>query len=74
MSLPADRASAELLDRNGKPIPLPVAATTVEKDAVRWARAEMSLAPLAAGDYVIRVTIERGTDKIQMLAPFRIIP
>mgnify|MGYP001584429707 FL=1 len=74
MSLPADRASAELLDRNGKPIPLPVAATTVERDAVRWARAELSLAPLAAGDYVIRITIERGTDKIQMLAPFRIIP
>jgi hypothetical protein len=63
-----------LVDRSGKVMALPVGATVVEKDAVRWVRSELTLAPLAVGDYVIRITTERGTQKIQMLAPFRIVP
>ena len=74
LSLAPDKVSGELVDRSGKTMALPVGATVVEKDAVRWARAEVALAPLAIGDYVIRITAERGTQKLQMLAPFRIIP
>jgi hypothetical protein len=69
-----DGVTAELLDRNGKVLPLPVTATTFDKDFVRWLRAEVALAPLAAGDYVIRVTAQKGNEQIQSLAPFRIIP
>jgi len=69
-----ERVSAELLDRTGKPMAVPVTASMAEKDAVRWIRSELALAPLAAGDYVIRITTERGPDKLQMLAPFRIVP
>jgi hypothetical protein len=74
LSLAPDKVSGELVDRSGKTMALPVGATVVEKDAVRWARAEVALAPLAIGDYVIRITAERGTQKLQMLAPFRIVP
>ncbi len=73
-SLPPDSVSAELLDRGGKPLPLPVAATIVERDFVRWARAELALAPLAPGDYVIRLTAKRGAEQVLTLAPFRIVP
>jgi hypothetical protein len=73
-SLAPESVSAELLDRGGKPLPLPVTAATVEKDFVRWVRAEMALAPLAAGDYVIRITTRRGSEQVQMLAAFRIVP
>ena len=73
-SLAPDAVSAELLDRSGKPLPLPVAATIVERDFVRWARAELALAPLAPGDYVIRVTVKRGAEQVLTLAPFRIVP
>jgi VWFA-related protein len=74
LSMPADAVSAELVNRSGKGMALPVAAAVVEKDGVRWARAELALAPLAIGDYVIRITTEKGDQKIQMLAPFRIVP
>ena len=73
-SLAPDKVSGELVNRSGKTMALPVGATVVEKDAERWIRSELALAPLAVGDYVIRITTERGTQKIQMLAPFRIVP
>jgi hypothetical protein len=73
-SLAPESVSAELLDRSGKPLPLPVTAATSEKDFARWVRGEIALAPLAAGDYVIRITARRGSEQVQMLAAFRIVP
>jgi hypothetical protein len=73
-SLAPESVSAELLDRSGKPLPLPVTAATSEKDFVRWVRAEVALAPLAAGDYVIRITTRRGSEQVHTLAAFRIVP
>ena len=73
-SMAPDTVTAELLDRSGKVLPLPVAASIVEKDFVRWARAELVLAPLAAGDYLLRISSKRGDEQVVTLAPFRIIP
>jgi hypothetical protein len=69
-----DGVTAELLDRGGKPLALPVAASIADKDFVRWARAELALAPLAPGDYVLRLASTRGAERVVTLAPFRIIP
>ena len=49
-------ASAEILDRAGKPINVPVHASTRVEGTITWATAELSLAPLAAGDYLVRLT------------------
>jgi VWFA-related protein len=49
-------ASAEILDRAGKPINVPVHASTRVEGDITWATAELSLAPLGAGDYVVRLT------------------
>jgi len=73
-SMAPDAVTAELLDRSGKPLPLPVTASIVDKDFVRWARAELVLAPLAPGDYLLRLASKRGDELIVTLAPFRIIP
>jgi hypothetical protein len=73
-SMAPDAVTAELLDRSGKVLSLPVAASIVDKDFVRWARAELVLAPLAAGDYLLRLSSKRGEEQIVTLAPFRIIP
>jgi VWFA-related protein len=48
--------SARLLDRTGKALALPVAAAVRdEADGSRWQTAQLALAPLAAGDYVIEL-------------------
>jgi VWFA-related protein len=73
-TLAPDSVTGELLDRKGKPIALPVTASTVQKDAVVWVRGDMPLASLAPGDYVLRLTATKGTEKKQVLAPFRIVP
>jgi VWFA-related protein len=73
-SMAPDAVTAELLDRSGKPLPVPVTASIVDKDFVRWARAEMALAPLAPGDYLLRIVSTRGDERIVTLAPFRIVP
>jgi hypothetical protein len=73
-SMVPESVTAELLDRSGKPLQVPVATTVADKDFVRWARAELALAPLAAGDYLLRLSTKRGEEQVVTLAPFRIIP
>jgi hypothetical protein len=49
-------ATARLLDRTGKLLPIPVGATLRDDaDGSAWATADLSLAPLAVGDYVIEI-------------------
>lgn len=69
-----ESVSGELLDRTGKPLAVPVAATLVEREGVVAVRGEAVLSALAAGDYLVRLTVTRGTETRHMLAPFRIVP
>jgi VWFA-related protein len=63
--------SARLLDRTGKPLAVPVAAAVRDDpDGSRWLTAQLALAPLAPGDYVI----ETANGERRMLSAFRIIP
>jgi VWFA-related protein len=62
--------SAEILDRAGKPINVPVQASTRVEGGISWATAELSLAPLAAGDYVVRLTAGQQTS----VTAFRLVP
>lgn len=68
---------ARLLDRSGKPLPLPIAFTVRDDpDGVRWQTGRLTLAPLAAGDYVIEVAGGGGADTppARTLIAFRVIP
>ena len=56
-----------LLDRKGKPIDVPVRVNRPEPAGLV---AELSLAPLAAGDYVIAIGAGAG----RLFVPFRVIP
>jgi VWFA-related protein len=63
--------AARLLGRTGSPINVPVTATIREDaDKTRWRRVEMTLAPLAPGDYIVETTA--GGERI--LSAFRIVP
>jgi VWFA-related protein len=69
-TLSADTGSARLLDRTGKPLTVPVtAAVRDEADGSRWLTAQLALAPLAPGDYVVELS---EGDK-RMLAAFRVV-
>ena len=60
----AGPVTARLLDRTGKPLAVPVtAAVRDDADGSRWPTAQLALAPLAPGDYVIELTVgsSRGT-------------
>ena len=66
--------SGALLDRTGKPTVVPV--TTGERtDAAtgqRWLTADVTLAPLGPGDYVISLTTTEPNQNAQRLVPIRI--
>jgi hypothetical protein len=66
--------TAEVLDRAGKPIAVPVRASTRTEDGQTWASAELSLAPLAAGDYLIRLKAGAGANTQEVLTGFRLVP
>lgn len=69
-----DAVSAELLDRKGQPMAISVTSASSARDDVHWVRGEAVLAPLAPGDYVLRLTAKKGSDQVQTLAAFRIVP
>ena len=65
-----EAGSARLLDRTGKPLPIPVTtAIREEVDGTRWRTAQVTLAPLAPGDYVIEMTAgsERALNALRVL-------
>ncbi|MBK5296046.1 MAG: hypothetical protein JJE40_02740, partial [Vicinamibacteria bacterium] len=62
--------TASMLDRAGAPLPLPVTTTTRTDGTITWATAEVSLAPLAHGDYVIKLTVD-GVDAVTAI---RVVP
>ncbi len=67
----ADVVAARLLDRAGKALPIPVTgAIREDADGSRWRSAELALAPLAPGDYLVELTAGTG----RTLVAFRVIP
>jgi VWFA-related protein len=65
-------ASGRLLDRTGKVLAIPVASAVREDaDGSRWQTAQLALAPLAVGDYVIELA---GEEHTRTLVAFRVVP
>jgi len=67
-------ASAEILDRSGKPVSIPVTTAVRSDGPLTWATAEVSLAPLAAGDYALRLKTERAGRSSEVVTGFRVVP
>jgi hypothetical protein len=66
-----DAGTAQLLERSGKPMAIPV-TTSIREDAdgSRWRTAHITLAPLATGDYIIELSA--GTER--SLTAIRVLP
>ena len=54
-------------------MPLAVAGS-VRSDDGAWAGADLDLAPLAPGDYVLKITVKSGNATRDSLVAFRIVP
>ena len=66
-----DAGTAQLLNRTGQVMPIPVtAAIREDADGSRWRTAQLALAPLAPGDYVI----EQSAGGATTLTAFRVLP
>jgi len=68
-----DQRSARLLSRTGQPLPIPVAVTERDVAGRKVLAADLNLAPLAAGDYVIELTAGRGGTQTTRLLAFRVL-
>jgi VWFA-related protein len=73
LTAPLDSRVARLLNRQGDPLPVPVALTERTDGDRLVLAADLVLAPLAPADYVIEIAAARGTDKVQHGVAFRIV-
>ena len=69
----ADTVNVSLLDRRGQRMPLPVAGSLRSDDGL-WASVDLDLAPLAPGDYVVKISVKRGSSTQDSVAAFRVVP
>jgi VWFA-related protein len=68
-----DRREARLLDRNGQPLPVPVNLTERDVNGRPSVAADVNLAPLTAGDYVIELTVGSGAGTERKLIAIRVV-
>jgi len=52
----------------------PDKAVDADDAGVSWAQADLTLAPLSAGDYVVRVAVTHPTGTSRSLTGFRVVP
>ena len=62
-------SGVRVLDRNGNPLEVPIAQA--ERDG--WLSAEITLAALAPGDYLVEVTGTGAAGEQKVLAAFRVV-
>ena len=74
LAAPVGSVAAQLLDRRGQPLPIPIATGQREDSGRRFATVELALAPLAPADYLVEVSVRRGEKTEKMLTAFRIVP
>jgi len=73
LAKPLDDRTARLLNRRGDPLAVPVTLTERTDGDRLVLAADLTLAPLADGDYVIEVTASAGGEKLQKLLAFRVV-
>jgi hypothetical protein len=69
---PIDQRSARLLAKDGNPLPVPLTLTERDSNGTSVLAADLNLAPLAVGDYVIEVTVGAGSRSEKIFVALRI--
>jgi len=68
-----DQRTARLLDRRGQPLPFEIALTDRDANGVQALAADLTLAALGEGDYLVEVSAGGGADKQRALLAFRVV-
>ena len=69
-----DSVTAQLLDRAGKLMAVPLTQSDRQAPSGRWLGSELALAPLAPGDYVIQMEVVAGATRQKVVRAIRIVP
>jgi VWFA-related protein len=69
-----EAVSAQLLDRRGQTMPVPLSFALGTDGPVRAAVGELPLSPLSAGDYVVQCEASAGSARVRTFVAFRIVP
>jgi VWFA-related protein len=65
--------SGRILDRAGQPLPVPVALTTrTDPGGTHWVTADVTLAPLGAGDYLVETAFTTGGGEEKVVTAIRV--
>jgi VWFA-related protein len=63
-----------MLDRAGQPLPVPVVVTTrTDAGGTSWLTADVTLAPLGAGDYVVETSFESAGGEEKIVTAIRVM-
>ena len=70
------QVTARLLGRDGQPLTLPISVSERSDDGsgARLIVADLTLAPLAQGEYAVEISVEQGERKESATYAFRIVP
>jgi hypothetical protein len=71
---PLETMAAALLDRTGKPLAFPVTLAERAENGVRYVSGDITLAPLAIGDYLLAITHRDAAGESSAFLAFRIVP
>jgi VWFA-related protein len=68
--------SAELLDRSGQAMAVPVKVSQRPEEGAgfTWVVADLTLAPLAPGDYAVKTIVEGAGSRQERITAFRLVP
>ena len=69
---PVDRHEARVLGRNGQPLAVPVNVVAKQSDGQAVLSVDLTLAPLAAADYVLELSATRASGVETSLVAFRV--
>jgi hypothetical protein len=73
IAAPLDERVARLLGRDGRPLAVPVNLTERDQAGQRTLAADLNLAPLSAGDYVIELVAGAGAAEVRRYIPIRVL-
>jgi hypothetical protein len=68
-----NRREARLLSREGQPLAVPVTVTERDVDGLPQVAADVNLAPLTDGDYVIELVVGSGAETQRALVAVRVV-